>query len=259
MASSERRARWLRWAIGAAVVVVIAWIAVVYLVVQPDHPGSWFRRTASKSAAPVSTPSPAPSTPSTTPRPSVSPSPVGTRPGIDAVGIDMSFEPRSDGSLDVTERLILPTRVASVLVAPPDPETAGSGFANVDPTVLGLQVEAAGLPIDDLPQKLVASQAVYFATSSAKITLRYQLTGVVVRSKPSTNGRALAFIRPLTADVKPSLPVRVHSTGIGTLNIECRQLPIQDQACARGSSPIFETSGGLTGRTSTVLVQLNVP
>jgi len=257
MASSERSSAWLRWAMGGALVVVIAWIAVIYAVVQPDHPGSWFRRAESKPAAPVSTPSPTPSpTPS---RPSIRPTPVGTRPGIDAVGIDLQFEPRPDGSFDVTERLLLPARVASVLVTPPDRLTAGSGFANVDPTVLGLQIEAAGLPIDDLPQKLVDPQRLFLPTTSAKVTLRYQLTGVLVVSKPSTAGRALGFIRPMTADVKPSLPVRVHSTGTGTLNIECRQLPLPDQACARGSSPRFETSPGLTGRTSTVLVQLDVP
>ncbi len=259
MASSERRLGWLRWAMGAAIVVVIAWIAIVYAVVRPDHPVSSFRRAASTPAVSVSTAPTAAPTPSATRRPSVRPSPVGTRPGIDAAGIDVQFEPRPDGSFDVTERLTLPARAASVLVTPPDRQTAGAGFAQVDPTVLGLQIDAAGLPIDDLPQQLVKAQRIYLPTKSATLTLRYQLTGVVVRSKPSTAGRALAFIRPVTADADPSLPVRVHSTGTGTLNIECRQLPLPDQACARGNSPTFETSAGLTGRTSTILVQLDVP
>jgi hypothetical protein len=210
------------------------------------------------SARPTATASPR-STDKTTPSPTSTPAIGPGGPGVTEPGIDLRLSPRVDGNLDVVEHLVLRTPASTLDFVTPDRRLAGDAFARAKPSASGLQADSGGQPIYDLPSGQVNDRATMrLGVTTRTVNLRYRLDGTSVVSIPSSAGRALAFIRPLTAGVDPSLPVQVHVGGAGVLNLTCPQLPPERLGCAEGSAPtLFVT--GLTAATSTVIVQINLP
>ena len=64
-----------------------------------------------------------------------------------------------------------------------------------------------------------------------RFELRYRLSDVTVRSTPSTAGRALAAIGPLTGGVDNDLPVLFIVSGGTVLGLNCPLLPFSQQSC----------------------------
>jgi len=155
---------------------------------------------------------------------------------------------------------VLRAPVAIVIVEPPVRTRAGEAFARSRPVVLDLRIESGAQEIADVPAQVTKRTLIALEPSRSSIlTLNYRLAGTTVMLVPSTTGRALAFIRPVTADADPSLPVRIHAIGSGTLNLACPQLALAQQARARGRAPDLRVATGAIGRTATVVIQLNVP
>jgi len=183
------------------------------------------------------------------------------RAGITEPGIDLRFSARADGGFDVSERIILRAPRPRIRLTPPGHAAAGVAFANSRARVRSLQIQTAdGQPL--APERLgtfSGATTIPLGAATSALVLRYQLDGTSVRSVPSTAGRALAFIRPLTADVDPTLPVRVSADGPGTLNLSCPQLPVDRRACAQGTAPELRGGTAMTAAESVVVVQLNLP
>lgn len=207
--------------------------------------------SATKQAAPQTTPRASPDATDGTARPG--------GPGVTEAGIDLRLSPRTDGSFDVVEHLIIRTPAASVVLVTPDRKPAGKAFAHATPRVSGLQADSGGQPIYDLPSGEVRGKAtLHLGGTTTSLNLRYRLAGTSVVSIPSSAGRSLAFIRPITAGIDPNLPVQVHADGAGVLNLTCPELSGAQQGCARGAIPaLFVT--GLSCAKSTIIVQFNLP
>jgi hypothetical protein len=256
---------WVRRGVAIAVGVFVVQFVVVYILSTHG--------TSSSTPAGLSSPAPSAGLPSTgTPAPdtaghSASPSPTSSPsvssaglngPGIDEPGIYLQFTPRPDGTLDVTERVMFRAITNSVVLTPPAGDSGSAAFAGSRASLRGLQVEVGGRPVSGLPKQIRTADTVALPTDTTTLTLRYELDGTSVKSKPSTAGRALAYIRPVTASIDRSLPVQMHAAGTGTINLTCPRLSAAEQACARGTAPNFAVASGLTAGTSTVVIQLEL-
>lgn len=260
---------WSRRVIGVSTALALLVAAVLLAASSPDRHAA---RRVDKAAGPQPAASPAKpahstaSSSSPSPRPNPSEASVTRRaaipePGITEPGIDLRFSARADGGFDVSERIILRAPRPRIRLTPPGHAAAGVAFANSRARVRSLQIQTAdGQPL--APERLgtfSGATTIPLGAATSALVLRYQLDGTSVRSVPSTAGRALAFIRPLTADVDPTLPVRVSADGPGTLNLSCPQLPVDRRACAQGTAPELRGGTAMTAAESVVVVQLNLP
>jgi hypothetical protein len=91
-----------------------------------------------------------------------------------------------------------------------------------------------------------------------RFELRYELNRAVVRSKPSTTGRALGAVRPLTIGVPDTLAVAIVIVGDSVRNLSCPGLELPEQACAVGSPPLLRLRTDLPWRNAVVVVQLDL-
>jgi hypothetical protein len=187
---------------------------------------------------------------------------ITSGPGVDQPGVLMEFSPRADGGFDVAEHVILRSRVSRVDFVPPSHAAAGAAFADTHPQIVDLQIQGddaqpLGRNIPARPMTRATSVPLGGATST--LVLRYQLAGTSVRSIPSRAGRALAYVRPITAGFDSTLPVQVAAGGSGTLNLTCPALPADALACAAGTAPDLHTRSALRDSASTVVVQLDLP
>lgn len=263
-----------RRATGISTASTVLVVAVLLAVYSPDRRAAVNGAGIPTTSQPTSRPAPS-ARPSASSSPSPSPSPSGapvtdrpgiigpgaTGPGLSEPGIDLRFSARADGGFEVAERVTLRAPRDRIRLTPPGHAAAGVGFVNNRARVLSLQIQTTdGQPLAPEGLGTFASGTILpLGASTSGLVLRYQLKGTSVRSIPSTAGRALAFIRPLTADVDPTLPVRVWADGDGTLNLSCPQLPVDQRACAQGSAPRLGGGTAMTAATSVVVVQLNLP
>jgi hypothetical protein len=92
-----------------------------------------------------------------------------------------------------------------------------------------------------------------------QIELRYRLTDVTVRSTPSTAGRALAAIGPLTGSTGDDLPVRFIVSGDGVRGLSCPLLPLAQRSCGFHVQGEPGWQAELPARLGVVTVQLDLP
>lgn len=258
--TTERSAR-TRRILGLATTAAIIALGIAFVATAPGR--STLRGDGSNSSAELR---PTATTPKQTGASTGAPSPVASPaeeprsgPGIDAVGIYLQFGARADGNLDVTERVVLAHPSNRIAVRPPSATAAGQAFSDSRPAILRLQVEAGGLPVANVPARLVHDRQFRLKQTTAAFTLRYQLSGTTVRSIPSTANRALAYIRPISAGIDAATPVQMLTTGTSTLNLTCPELSGALQGCARGTAPRLRVETGVTVADDTVVVQLDLP
>jgi len=89
--------------------------------------------------------------------------------------------------------------------------------------------------------------------------MHYELNRAIVRSLPSSAGRALGAIRPLTSGQPDHMSVAVVTVGSEVLNLSCPGLALPLQACAAGKQPLLHVRQDLPWRTALVVVQLDLP
>jgi hypothetical protein len=92
-----------------------------------------------------------------------------------------------------------------------------------------------------------------------QIELRYNLSGVTLRSIPSRAGRALAAVGPLVGGVPNGLPVAFMVSGSTVLNIECPVLRLRERACSIGRPPRLRVKPKLPWRSAVIVVQFDLP
>jgi len=186
---------------------------------------------------------------------------ISPGPGLTEPGILMEVSPRADGGFDVTEHVVLQTRVSRVVFTPPSRGAAGATFDKTHAEIKDLRVQGDdGQPLGRVPSAaLTRATSVPLGGTTSTLVLHYQLSGTSVRSFPSKVGRALAYVRPITSDFDTTLPVRIVSAGTGTLNLTCPGLPVAKRTCVAGTPPHLRVRSALPGSESTVVVQLDIP
>jgi hypothetical protein len=199
------------------------------------------------------------------PRPALAPGPTGGASsthdgaGLRSPGVRLTATPRPDGGFEIAEQVILPVPATELLLRVAPPAAAGPAFARVRPRATKIQISAEDQPVPPVADVVGGPRTVALPLPASRFELRYQLTGGSVRSIPSTAGRALAALAPLTGGLDPTLPVTVVVGGNGALNLRCPLLAPARQACATGAAPRLAVRSGLTARSALVLVQLDLP
>ncbi|MDQ6658170.1 MAG: hypothetical protein M3Z00_08100 [Actinomycetota bacterium] len=180
-------------------------------------------------------------------------------PGVTEPGISLIARLRSDGDFDVAEWVLLPTPISTLPLRPPPIGQAGKAFAGQSPVATTVLLTAGNQPVT-LPTETVRSAVLLpLASNQRQFELHYQLTGVTIRSIPSTTGRALAAIGPLTGPVAVGLPVQIAVIGSRIRNLMCPALPLDQRSCAVGVLPELRVNRALPWNNSIVVVQLDLP
>lgn len=211
--------------------------------------------TQTPGQAPGSVPPPTASVP-TTPPPATSPV-ASTGPGLTETGVHLSVTPSADGTLEVYEQVVLGGVITRLELRPPDLRPAGPDFTASRPAATAVQVSIGGQPVSIGSGTVSTRRSVDLAQPASRLELRYVLTGVTVRSVPSTTGRALAALAPLTTT--GTTPVVVTTTGGAVLNLTCPQLTGDAQACADGVAGAMSLRDPLPAVRDVVVLQLDLP
>jgi hypothetical protein len=254
----------LRRAIGLALIVGLLISAVVFYRTAPELPRAVPVAESGISSAPAPPPTVAPSTSATTlPDPTATTAPTKTKlpkgPGTTQPGILLMASPLPNGSFDIAELVLLTAPTSSIRLSPPKLTLAGSRFANAQPVASQVQVSAGNQPVVVPGGHVRQPTDLVIAAPAKRIELRYNLSGVTVRSMPSRAGRALAAMSPLVVGVPSSLPVAMMVSGSTVLNIECPVLRLRDRACSIGLPPRLRVKQKLPRNNAVIVVQFDLP
>lgn len=184
--------------------------------------------------------------------------PPAEGPGLTAPGIQLTAIPRIDGSFDVTEDVVLRSEVALIrLRLPPSGEQLVGMMQSTKPIATSLKITADDKPVPMEDAPLTATRDVPLTVAATRLRLTYRLSGSVVRSEPSEEGRAAAAISPLTAGVDGTLPTNYQISGGRLLNAVCPELA--ETRCAIGEPPGLGIQQGIPADRSLAVLQLNLP
>lgn len=203
-------------------------------------------------------PSPGPLTTGATGTPSNLSPPAAEGAGLTAPGIRLVAIPRSDGSLDITEHVVLRSEVALIrLQLPRSGERLAGMRRATKPVAVGLRIFAGDQPVPLSFTQLNAPRDVPLTVTATRLQLTYRLAGSTVRSRPSESGRAAAAISPLTAGIDGTLPTNYLISGGGLRNAVCPALA--ETRCAVGEPPGLGIQQGIPAGQAFVVLQLNLP
>ena len=181
-------------------------------------------------------------------------------PGTTEPGILVLAAPNPDASFTVTEMIRLPSPVSALELKPPRVTRAwGNDLADVTPRAVQVQASAGKQPLAVPDAEVAHSVSVPIAIAVDTFMLQYRLEGTVVRTVPSTAGRALGAVTSLTGGMPDDLPVVVVVSGAGVLNLTCPTRDGAAQLCATGDRPRLRVSDDLPWRRCLVIVQLDLP
>ncbi|HET6986998.1 MAG TPA: hypothetical protein VFI00_10290 [Kribbella sp.] len=191
---------------------------------------------------------------SATPEQSV---PVTPGPGVTKPGIRLVAVPRSDGSFDVTEDVMLPEAMNILqLQVPSSGEHLPGMMAKTAPQATNLKVVADDQSVPLEATTVNGAADLPLTTAATRIRLTYRLSGSVIRSTQSKPERAGAAIRPLTAGAEGTLPTSLSVTS-GLLNAVCPLLT--DTRCAVGDPPKLGIQPDIPASKALVVLQLDLP
>jgi hypothetical protein len=259
----------IRRILGLVVAVLV--VATAFVVVSrmnsatadrsaPDAPSTSSRAAESRSTgSPDGSASllPATSLQATLTGPAVAALPA-TGPGVTEPGILLIASPAADGSFDVLEQVRLSGPVSVLTLRPAPVQRAGQQFASASAAATRIEVSAGDQPVV-VPGGTVGSPVDLPVADADRFELRYRLGDVTVRSTPSTDGRALAAIGPLTGGVGDDFPVLVIVPGGTVLGLSCPLLPLSQQACGSRVQSEQALQRELPWSLALTSVQFNVP
>jgi hypothetical protein len=182
---------------------------------------------------------------------------AGSEPARTTPGIDLSVVPRPDGSLDVTENVLL---LAATGMLPLQLPTSGEHLPGLmtptTPRVTNLKVFADDRPVPLESTTVAGADFVPLTVATSRIRLTYRLSGSTVLASPSTSTRAGAAVRPLTAGAEATLPTDVKVSG-ALLNAVCPLLT--ETRCAVGDPPRLSIRPGIPANQALIVLQLDLP
>lgn len=154
--------------------------------------------------------------------------------------------------------MIALTTPVTKIVLRPIPLTTAESSPGIRPTASTVQFSAGDHPVRVPDGPIESNTTVEWGFPVDRIEVRYTLTGVGQRSRPSKPGRALATLGPLTG-VPSRLPVIMQVAGRGILTLDCFRLPAAERSCASGQPPDLQTAGPLPAEDAVVRVQYDLP
>lgn len=180
-------------------------------------------------------------------------------PGTTETGIYLAATLSASGAFAVSETILLDQPITVVILRPPHIRLAGTDFAPRRPIAKNVSLttgsDSVVLPASDVSQ----ATRVALPRPTRRLELRYQLTGVTVRSNPSVAGRALAALGPVSAGYPAQLPVAMRVTGGHVRNLQCPRLPPSDQSCAAGEPGRLRLARPLPWHEAIIVIQLDLP
>jgi hypothetical protein len=180
-------------------------------------------------------------------------------PGTTEPGILLVVSRATDTAFVVTELVLRDEPAESIDVHPPDFSAVGSTFEATRPFASKVRITTrhGSVPVPDG----VVNRAETFDLGEPvrRYTMHYELNRAIVRSSPSSAGRALGAIRPLTDPKSDQMSVAVVSVGDDVRNLSCPGLALSRQACAAGKPPLLRVRQDLPWRAAIVIVQLDLP
>jgi hypothetical protein len=180
------------------------------------------------------------------------PGPGGRQPGIRLTAVTTS-----DGEFDIVETVRLAQPVVRLTLAPPDLSPLAGGLKRKRPVAEALTVMADGHRIKPLKTTVRRATVLTLTRPTDLFELRYRVREATVASKPSSTGRLLGAVGPLTG-VPDELPVAITVKGHSLLNLSCPCLQVDDQACAAGGASTMRANQYLARRDALVLVQFDI-
>ena len=180
-------------------------------------------------------------------------------PGLTEPGALVRATPTADGSLEVVERVRFDQPVSEVSLGPPLTKGVARRSLPAGIEIADLQVQADDDVVDVGQRTLTKARTIRLPGEASAVVMRYRLTGATVRSVPSTPGRALTVLPPITSPATlGSLPFVVELSGASVTNVLCPGLRTADQLCGRTWTLGWYSPPQQPGRTA-VLAQLNLP
>ncbi len=180
-------------------------------------------------------------------------------PGQTEPGALVRATPAADGSLEVVERVRFAEPVTELSLGPPLTKGVMAKSLPNDVEVADLQVQADDAIVDIGVRSLTKARTIELPAEASTVVMRYRLTGATVRSIPSTPGRALAVLPPITRPATlGSTPFVIELSGAQVTNVLCPGLPTAAQLCGRTWTRGWYLSPQQPGRTA-VLAQLTLP
>jgi hypothetical protein len=251
-----RRRRAVAVAVGAPLLFVGAFAASGWIInAAQDEPSAADQTLAPSPAAPSAS---APAAPPRSGTSSYLPGgPAG--PGQTEPGVLVRATPAADGSLEVLERVRFADPVTELSLAPPSTKGVAAKSRPTHVEVTDLQIQADDAIVDIGARGLTKARRVELPAETGTVVMRYRLTGGTVRSVPSTPGRALAVLPPITtAATLGSIPFVIEVSGAQVTNVLCPGLPTAAQLCGRTWTRGWYLPPQRPGRTA-VLAQLTLP
>jgi hypothetical protein len=189
--------------------------------------------------------------------PSPAPSTTITELDRNQPGIWLTAVPRSDGSFDVIEDVLLPKATDILqLSLPSSGEHLPGMMVKTDPQATDLKVTADNRPVPLQQTSITGPEDLPLTTAARKLHLTYRLSGSVVRSGPPRPQRAGAAIRPLSSPAEGTIPTTVTVTH-GLLNAVCPLL--SETRCAIGDPPNLGIQPNIPAGKALVVLQLDLP
>jgi hypothetical protein len=218
------------------------------------------------STAPANS-SPDPSTATVAPSVTAAPSPTATSPdrklppgpGGQEPGVLLLAVVRPDRVFEVTETVRLAAPVSRVTLIPPDLQRGSKTLRSARPEATEVVVRGAEQPALRPPGGRVAkATTIVLGQPTDRLEIRYRLHGSIRLNKPSSAGRALGAVAPLTSRLPGDLPVAVKVHGPAVRNLDCVGLPAAQRACIAGERPDARVNQNLPYRLAVVQVQLDL-
>ena len=202
---------------GVALAVVAGLIALAVTVFGDD--GSPSDEPLAASSPPVLVTQPNPTEPSGEPG-SITP---GQAP-VD--GLSLAAAVISPTTIEVVETVHWPEGGPATIELTLSEDVAAAGGLAIAPefSVGSLQVSVDGSPVIPSPRAGVENAWVITPASGAaprSMEVRYLLEGAIVRSVPSSPGRALAVLTPMSAGAVGDLPIAIAISTSDVLNVYC--------------------------------------
>jgi hypothetical protein len=183
--------------------------------------------------------------------------PVTPGPGITKPGIRLIAVPRSDGTFDITEDVLLPSAMNILQVQLPESGKELPGMmARTIPKATNLKITADNQSVPLGETTLSGAADIPLTTAATRVRLTYKLSGSTVRTTPSKPERASTVIRPLASASEGTLPASLSVTS-GLLNAVCPLLT--DTRCAVGDPPKLAIMPEIPASKALVVLQLNLP
>ncbi len=136
------------------------------------------------------------------------------------------------------------------------------------PQIRRLEVTADGDPVPTASEQARAGLRVRFDNAVTTVHLRYATRGAVVRSDPSSSGRALVVANPVSVVTgtaagstasDPDGPGVVRLAGAGVLSLSCASSQQLPEPCGRPDGTGWRVQLATGDRTATVLAQVDLP